>query len=212
MILISVFYKQRGEVVYAYKNILSPVDISGSQKFSEIFNWLQKNTPKDSAIYVLGEDINNLITIYTPDNIYFSTDAGLSLMSDVELENRWVIQHYFDPVNDKYVIDHEREIWANKFIETYQSKESRRKILQLITGKQYPDTVLINQTDVDRVVNQYKKIQSLGFEKALKTYSVDYIILDKSYNQYSKLVAEFNFYKFLDISKQIGDTVIYKVK
>ncbi len=208
---IFIFYKQRGEIIYTYKNISSPVDISSSQRLSSILKWLENNTPRDSSIYVLGQEINSAIPVYTHNNVYFSTDAGLSVMSDSEIENRWAIQHFFEPVDKIIVEKSQREIWINKFIETYQSRESRRKILQLITGKKYPENILTNEVFIDRVLDAHKIFKNIGFEKSLKTYSVDYLILDKSYNLYPRLVKEFKSYEFMILVEQIGDTMIYKI-
>ena len=47
-------------------------------------------------------------------------------MSDGELEDRWIIQNFFEDIKRDDIYGN-REIWANKFIDTYQNKESRRK-------------------------------------------------------------------------------------
>jgi hypothetical protein len=209
-ILFLILHKQKGEIIYSWKNIYSPVDIADLQKAAEPLNWLEKNTPKDSTLFVLAKNYDWMIPIYTDNNVYFNTNAGLSMMSDVELEKRWVIQHFFDSVSSKEIYGN-REIWTNKFIEKYKSTESRRKILQFITNNKYPETILMDSLYVDRVIKSYEEFRSMGFEKAIKTYAVDYIIIDKSYKQYDTLVDRFKNYHFLTPTVQFGDTLIYKV-
>lgn len=209
ILLCSVFYEQKNASLQAFKIIYSPKDSSSLQKHSLVIDWLNKNTPKDSVIYALGKDYNWVIPIYTDDNLYFNTNAGLSLISDVELENRWVILHFFDPIDFNYIQNNEREIWTNKFIEKYQSLESRRKILELITGKTYPKTAMMDEIYVERVLNTYKNFYKIGFEKTLKIYTVDYIIVDES--QFAKHSQAFKSYNFLNFLIKIGDISIYKV-
>ena len=207
----GIFYKQRGEILYALKIIVSPKDIGTTQNLGDVTTWLNDNTPGDSVAYVLGKDYIWAIPIYTRNNLYFNSNAGLSLMSDTELENRWVISRFFENIDENAVRKASREIWTNKFIETYQSKESRRKISEFITGNTYPETPLGDQSYIDRVLNAYNKYKNIGFEKAIKTYEVDYIVLDKSYEKYPEVVEKFKFYRFLTFLTQIGDTSIYKV-
>src|SRR3989338_8166289 len=207
----GIFYKQRGEILYALKIIVSPKDIGTTQNLGDVTTWLNDNTPGDSVAYVLCKDYIWAIPIYTRNNLYFNSNAGLSLMSDTELENRCVISRFFENIDENAVRKASREIWTNKFIETYQSKESRRKILKLIIGNAYPETPSGDQSYIDKVLNAYNKYKNIGFEKAIKTYEVDYIVLDKSYEKYPEVVEKFKFYRFLTFLTQIGDTSIYKV-
>ncbi len=211
VLFISILNKQEGEILQTFKNISNPIDISRIEKFGGTLSWLNDNTPKDSTVYVLGEEINAHIPIYTHNNVYFLGNAGLSLISDIEVENRWAILHFFDKVDEKYIKEQERGIWTNKFLETYQSLESRRKILQLITGKTYPETDMGDKFYIERTLNSYKHFQDLGFEKAIKTYAVDYVIVDEYQAQYKGLPERLKSYKFLTFLQKIEDVSIYKV-
>lgn len=203
-------YKQKGEIL-SLLEIISLTDISVTQNMSPALTWLQDNTPVDSAVYALGKNYNWAIPIYTHNNIYFSGNASLSMMSDDELENRWVIQKFFEDVKRDDVYG-SREIWTNKFIDTYQSKESRRKILQFLTGKKYPETVLMEQKYVDTVLDKYAKFKKEGFEKALKTYEADYILVDFGDEKYKNLEGKFKQYKFLTLMVRLGSVSIFEVK
>lgn len=211
VLLCLIFYKQRSEITYVVKNIYSPVNITNLQKYAELLNWLNQNTPKDSTVYILNESINLLIPIYTRNNVYFATYAGFSMVSDEELENRWAIKNFFNDVGENN-IKNNRDIWSNKFIDSYQSKESQRKIKQLITGNEYPQKILIEQIYIDRVLLKLEKFRQMGFEKALKTYKVDYVVLDTRDSNYSKLENTFEKFIFLELVTNLNDIVIYKVR
>ena len=133
------------------------------------------------------------------------------MMSDDELENRWVIQKFFEDVKEKDIRGN-RDIWTNKFIDTYQNKESRRKILQLITGRTYPETVLMEQEVIDAVLDKDAKFKKMGFEKALKTYEVDYVLVDFGDERYKNLAGKFKQYTFLSPQAEFNDVSIFKVK
>ncbi len=202
--------KQKGEFLYTLNKILHPIDIKSLQHLSGPLSWLNSNTPKDSSVYVLG-NLNWAIPIYTHNNVYFAANAGFSLMSDAELEDRWVIQKFFDQVKESDISTN-RDIWSNKFIDAYQNKESRRKILELITRKKYPESVLMDRRYIDRVLEKDRAFKALGFEKALKTYSADYLVLDTKDSRYLALDKVFRSSAFLEELARINDIVIYKVR
>ncbi len=212
LLCIIIGNRQKGEAIAVIRNIYKPVDITKLQDIGRVTQWLSQNTPPDSAVYALGENYFWAIPIYTSDNLYFAPNASLTMMSDLELENRWAIQHFFDDETESRVTQASREIWANKFIDSYQNKEVRRKILELITRKQYPENILMDESYPKRVFQIYKKNKEMGFEKALKTYSVDYILLDNSDKRYTSLEEKFNSFSFIKEVARFGDTIIYKIK
>ncbi len=209
LIFTFLLYKQKNEIIHAFKTIYSPADIRNLQKLNGPLVWLETNTPKDSALYVLG-NFNWAIPIYTDDNIYFAASAGFSLMSDEELENRWAIQHFFDNISSADISGN-RDIWSNKFIDIYQYKESQRKIKEFLTRKKYAPTVLMDKMFVERVLQKYNKFKTEGFEKALKTYKADYVILDSSDLRYKNLPEALKKYSFLVPAYKDGEIFIYKV-
>jgi hypothetical protein len=210
-LLLVVVYKQKGEIMASLNNVFHPTDISKSQDAWPVFDWLNENSSPNSVIYTLCGDCD-LLPVYTQDNFYQTAYAGMSLVSDDELENRWVIQNFWSDVNAKYMTDNERSIWLNKFVDTYQSSEVRRKILQFVTGRKYAETVLMDPKYIDEVLTKYKQFKQEGFEKAIKTYLVDYVILDTNNAGYNGLEEKFKKYPFLIWQAKINNFVIYKVQ
>jgi predicted transcriptional regulator with HTH domain len=202
---------QVGSIVAAVKNTHLPTDISAIQNEASPMEWLNTNTFPDSAIYTLGDNYDNLIPVYTKDNIYFRRSADIFLMSDDELENRWVIEHFFDVV-DKSVVYGNSDIWLDKYIDTYQNKEVRRKILQYITGKTYPEATLMDETSVNRVLQKYADFKKGGFEKALKTYIADYILIDLKDSKYQTVEKQLSSYSFLQSQIKTDSFEVFKVR
>jgi len=69
---------------------MTPKNMEAYQKIAEPIFWLNKNIEKDSTIYTLGDEYDWAIPVYTSGNVYFTNYAGVFLMLNDELENRWV--------------------------------------------------------------------------------------------------------------------------
>ena len=205
-------YWQKDDIKAAYMNIVASPDVSGLQNLMPIARWLNDNTPKDSAVYALGKNYNWLIPIYTHDNVYWTGAAEMYLMSDEELENRWVIQNLFNNIDGDVIKKNNSNIWLSKFVAGYQNQEVRRKILQFITGKEYPGTVSVDPKYIGRVLEKYQQFKNAGFEKALKTYAADYVLLDLNDERYREFENKFKEYSFLKLAAKIDGVVIFKVE
>ncbi len=209
--LAGVMYLQKNQLIYTARTLLVPKDMSKYQKIADPIFWLDKNIEKDSTIYTLGDEYDWAIPIYTSGNVYFTNYAGVFLMSNNELEDRWVVKHFYDKV-DRSVVYGNRDIWLDRFIDTYQSKEVRRKILEKVTGNKYPETELMDEASIQKVLNKYENFKKIGFEKVLKTFDADYVMFDYTDPKYKDLLAKFDKYPFLDRVYFDEVAVIYKVR
>ena len=134
------------------------------------------------------------------------------MISDDELENRWVIQNFFSPnIDREYVEKHSVEIWANKFIEQYQSQANRNKIISFFIGTKQAEAEFIPQEYINRVLAKVNFYKTLGFGKSLKQYSVDYILLDTNDAEYGYLAETLKQMPFLALVASIENHLIFKV-
>jgi hypothetical protein len=212
-----VAYKKRNDIfsVFSYKNALTQT--KRLQKISQAFSWLNNNTEPDSVIYMLGTSDDRLISVYTKNNLYFYGYAGLTLMSNDELEDRWVRQHIFNKnIDEDYIIRNNVSIWHLKYLATYQNKEVKRKMREFITGKKEDETVRVPSDSVQRVLEKYKNIKKQDPREALKKYQIDYIIIaasDENSNGegYDFLLEDIKKYDFIKPMTVINNYHIYKV-
>ena len=212
VMMVLIIYKQKDDIRGAFLNIVSPPDISSEQKLMPMADWFNKNIPKDSAVYILGEDLNWFLPVYTHNNVYWHYYQNMYLISDEESENRWLLQNFFNDINEDFVKSHQNEIWLTKFTASYQNQNVRQKILGSITGKKYLQSDLVPQKYIDRVLGKYQHFQKLGFEKSLKIYKVDYIILDTNDEKYKKLEDQFKKSNFLKLKTEVGNILIFELK
>ncbi|TSC70634.1 MAG: hypothetical protein CEO12_214 [Parcubacteria group bacterium Gr01-1014_46] len=211
-LLLVIIYKQKNDIVIPFKNIVYPPDITELQRISPALDWLNKNTETESVVYGLGGKYDVYVPIYTNNNVYLSWYTGMSLIPDNELENRWVIQHFWDDIDPEFVNESHRSIWINKFQDTYANKEVRRKIFEKLTGNKYPENVLLENKYVDTVLEKSAQYKKAGFEKSLKTYEVNYVILDTKDDRYKNLADKFKKYSFLLPMVEKNGFIVYKVE
>ena len=210
----GIFYKESGNLSSGFSSIINPVDLpmfKERQKLALVADWFNKNSPHDSAIYQLGASYAQFIPIYTYNNDFQNANAGVYLISDDELENRWVIQHFFTQgIDVKYIENNSVDIWTNKFIERFQNQQVRNKLIGFLTGKKIPDPEFIPQEYIGRVLDKVAAYQKLGFDKSLKQYSVDYILLDKNDSEYGALADKFKKMPFMSLYAEIDNNLIFK--
>jgi len=208
-------YKERDSMRFGLVGFMNPLNIEelkDQQRLADVADWFDKNSIHDSAILSLGKNYHGFIPTYTYNNDFQNANSGLFLISDDELENRWVIQNFFSPnIDREYVEKHSVEIWANKFIEQYQSQANRNKIISFFIGTKQAEAEFIPQEYINRVLAKVNFYKTLGFGKSLKQYSVDYILLDTNDAEYGYLAETLKQMPFLALVASIENHLIFKV-
>ena len=131
---------------------------------------------KDQVVYA-DDDLSAIIPIYTSDNVFYSADAELFFLTDKEVENRFIINHYFDTFTPEYVLSNQRSIFGGYYINQFghtRSEDFLKKLLHL----PYPPNQLLPQTVINSVISDAQKIQQNNLTTEIKTYKIDYLIWD----------------------------------
>lgn len=213
--LTGLLYKERAGVMSYLPGSADSADLTrlrNLQTLSPVAEWFEKHSDKDSAVLSFGKDYQWFIPAYTANNNFQSANAGLFLISDDELENRWAIQNFYKKgITAEYVKSHNVEIWANKFIERYQNEKIRNKIMNLV-GLGRPDDliVLIPEEYAAGVLAKVDFYRNQGFEKSLRQYSADYILLDKNDPEYGFLADIFRKNPTLSLTTEIENHLIFQ--
>ena len=215
LIISMLFYKSFDGVKLVFTLKTSPAYMLELQEERKIFDWLNANTQKDSAIYFLGKgDFGSNLPIYTDVNLYYGGLPTSFLVSDSELIDRWLRQNLFNnEINEAYLKDKNKtyKLLANRFIDNYQNKMVRRKIVKFFTGYNLPEPELAPQWYTDMLAQAYREMKKVSVEKALKKYEIDYILLDRKVEDNKRIEIELKKEKFLELIKEIDNIVIYKV-
>ena len=139
------------------------------QNERKIFDWLNANTQKDSVIYFLGKgDFGSNLPIYTNVNLYYGGLPTSFLVSDSEIIDRWLRQNLFnDEINEAYLKDKYKTytLLANRFIDNYQNKMVRRKIVRFFTGYIGLEPELVPQWYTDKLLQAYQEVKKLASKR-----------------------------------------------
>ncbi len=207
-----VFYKQYREVLSLWDNVSSEEEFYELQEKSEVFEWLNTNTKKDSVVYTLGENYDDLIPIYTNNRVYYNFYATLSIMPNSETENRWLNQQLFNPeMNQDFILDNQRDFWCNTYIDKYHFEENRRKIVSKLMSSNYIASKQFDEKLIEDLYGRYKAKLNSDPISIIKEYEVDYILLSLEYDYYSYVLEYLKNSKLVDQVININNVIIYKV-
>lgn len=210
VVLFILFYRQWSGIKMHTFTSLSAEKMTELQQMRPIFDWFNLDTQKDSVVLYFANDAH-LYPIYTHNNMYFGF-ASPFLISNNEIEERWVRQNMFnDKIDEKYVTENNRGIWVNDFLDKYQNKEVRRKVIRFLTGRKGQETEMLPKEYAERVFLKYKKVKDDGLEKALKKYEIDYILLNRKIEDNKMIEVMLRKEKFLEPIKEFDDVIIFKV-
>ena len=215
LIFSMLFYKSFDGVKLVFTLKTSPKHMLELQEQRKLFDWLNENTQKDAVVYFLGEGgFESNLPIYTDVNLYYGGLPTSFLISDSEIIDRWLRKNIFnDEINEAYLKDKNKTyaLLANRFIDNYQNKMVRRKIVRFFTGYDLSEPEISPQWYTDMVVGKYREVKKVSVETALKKYEIDYILLDRKIKDGNKIEAKLKKEKFLEPIKEIDNVVIYKV-
>lgn len=177
------------------------VDYQYYQNYSSIFDWLNRNTLKDSVVYS-DYHLSDFIPAFTHNNVYWSNSIQYNGATPLER----VFHNYFMYIRVNFNTDQDE---IRQYLQEHKAEVSYLvlsfKVIEAQCGGSrtcYSDDIL------DFLAEHYKKFLQLPLEKQLKKYKIDYLVWD--YNKYP------NIYLNLDeIFKEVyqrNNIFIYQIK
>lgn len=208
----SLFYLQAPSVRMTMATGVSKEEMENLQKLRPVFDWFNRNTLKDSVVlYLVGNKIN-LLPIYTHNNLYSFGYAGLFLIKNQELEERWIRQNLLNVEFNEEFIRKNLSSPSINFIPAYQNTRVRKKIIAFLIFKKYEEEKMIPDEFISKLVEEYKEAKQEGPEKTLKKYDLDYILLDLNVPENREIKEEISNYDFIKPLIEIENNLIYKVE
>lgn len=221
-IVLLLFFFVLSFLIYRHGNsVLASICVSdekikataSSQELSYVADWINFNALPDSSFLTFGANYSWLIPVYTHSNVFSIGYASFYLMSDEELEDRWIIENIFNKnFNAEYIVRKYRGFLGNKFLDEYQNKEVRRKIKEFVTGKKYNENILMPNEYIEKVLNKYNNYKNLSLKELFNMYSINYILIDMNNADSAEVASIFsNNTDFMEIVAEINNHRIYKV-
>ena len=134
-------------------------------------------------------------------------NASLFIISDEEVEERFVLNSFFEDFDENFVIKNERAIWGVRYIDRYGDAVRANKWRRIL-GLQLKDETRLPNNEVKIILAKAAEIKRDGFNEGLKKYQVDYFIWDKNKNPDWRL----NNQNFIESVFKNNNFVIYKIK
>jgi hypothetical protein len=119
LILSVMFYTQKYEIKLLLNQKITSESFRELQEYSNIFSWLNVNTPRDSVVYSLGGEHANLLPVYTHNKVYTNLYITIFPITDKEVRDRWLINNIFNlNINKEFVLRSEKELWMNRYVDS----------------------------------------------------------------------------------------------
>jgi len=201
--LISVFIVW-GILDYSQRVFGIDENVIYQQNYAAIFDWLNKNTAKDSVVYA-NADLSGLIPVYTADNVYYVREANLFFISDKEVLDRFILNNFFGKFDRDFVVENVRSIYGVRYIDAYGHAVQGNKLRKILGLRLEPEIYLPEEV-IEKVMVRADELQKEDFLKELKKSNIDYLIWDKTKNP-SWRIDEQKFKKVFSA----GDTIIFQM-
>lgn len=181
----------------------TPAEIN-QQRYAPVFEWLRRNTKPDEVVFA-NNAMSVLIPIYTANNVFFQSLAGLHFVSNGEVQERFVLNNFWDTFNPTYAVANRFNIWGAYYPTLYDHNQSKNKIRSWF-GLAEKEYVKYPPEAIDSFLRLAEKVQSQDFATQLKKYRVNYFVEDKKNDRWpiDKLL-------FLKPVFQTDDLLIYEV-
>ena len=133
------------------------------------------------------------------------------MLSNVEAEDRWLRQRWFDAEMDTTTLyERQRDFWGNRFIDTYQSIENRKKILAKLRREAYVPGEMVDAVEIERMYAQWVRVKSERFAEMLSGYTIDYILVGKDYPEREEALRVLNASPDVVLRTVINDEYIFE--
>lgn len=172
--IVGLFFVVRGIWIFAEQGIFVTRD-SQVYPAGPVIAWIDAHVARDQVVFA-DDDLADLIPAYTSANVWYARGANIFFISDAEVIDRMLINHYFDVIDRTWVIDHERSLFGVRYVDRYGHDVQENKLRRLLGMTEKP-IVPLPESAIASVLQRSEQIHRTSFEQNLKRYHVDFLIL-----------------------------------
>lgn len=184
--LLAVFAFTMFHTLYVFRETMS-LSTLAAQAYSEPLQWLNENTPMGSVIFA-DDAFSYYVPVLTDDFVLFQPDGGLYLMSDTELQDRYLASRMFDALS---LANIERDLrlyaGAGNALDAYMTKNRWSKLCRLLAFAQCPTlTDPVSYMGAPYFTDLYQRYQDVVLKdpvQVLTRFNVSYIVKDTAKDQ-----------------------------
>lgn len=142
-----------------------------------VLEWLQEHASTDEVVYA-EEDFAKIIPAYSSQNVFYARNANLFFMPESEVSERAILQNFRGSFSDEFIMDAERELFGQRYMNQYQHATLVQKVFGLI-GMEATLPERLPQSAVEEVRATVARLRSMPFSEAISSYRVDYFVVNK---------------------------------
>ncbi len=173
--------------------------VTSFERAMPLFNWIDHSTTKDDVVMFIPASLSGAIPIYTSANVYFSNGARLYFVSDEELIDRFIVNHFFTKIDEDLIRRNQRALAGVYDIDVAGHAKQGNKLRRLLGLK--PKAVEPFPVSLPvRVREREKELRAMGFEPALKRFRIDYIVWDRFAEPTAPLATLLSLTKVAEVS------------
>ncbi|MDO8558591.1 MAG: hypothetical protein Q7S09_05445 [bacterium] len=176
------------------------------QRYRPALDWLASAIGRDDVV-LANETLSALIPMYTAANVLFDRNANHFFVSDKEVRERFLLNHYFDAVDENFLRARERSLWGVQYIDAgghARQQNKLRKLLRLPL-KSVP---VLPVDEIEGALSSFRELQERSFEAELRRYNVRWIVWDVMHDPHW---AEANSLSFLDMVQEVDGVAIFRL-
>jgi len=171
------------------------------QNYSYIFNWLNKNTSKDSVVYS-DYYLSDYIPAFTHNNVYWSGSVKNNPNTPIER----VFHNYFVYIKVNFNTDEEE---IRQYLQEYKDEVGCMVLsFEIIEAQCGGSRTCYSDEILDFLAEEYKRFLQLPLEEQLKRYRIDYLVWN--YNKYPNIYIDLE--RFFESVFEYQGIIIYKIK
>ena len=175
-------------LVWCAPFVLSPYIYAEKQKgstdaYTPIIEWLNENAEPEEVVYA-PEELASFIPAYTAQNVFYARAANFGFMPNQEVIDRFIIQNYRAGFTEAFIIENERLLFGQQYVNAYNHALQKQKFLKLF-GISVDLPERIPAEAIARVQSRAAELQSQPLSSLLAPYRTDYLILPMGQNPLS---------------------------
>jgi hypothetical protein len=146
--------------------------------YAPVIVWLKENGEPEAVVYA-HENLAKIIPAYTAQNVFYARNANLFFMPESEATERAIIQNFRGSFDDAFIMDAERELFGQRYMNRYQHALQWQKVfgwfgISIEVPERIPEAVKAS------LRARLAELTSQAFEKAIDPYRIDYFVVDKA--------------------------------
>ncbi len=178
------------------------------QRGHAVMSWLDGHIRRDEVVYA-DQNLSLLIPVYTSGNVLYNRNANLFFISNEENQARFLLNSYFDPVDEDFIRANERSLFGVRYLDADGHARQQNKIRNLL-GVDPKPLGGIPRKEIEQVLEKFGELQRGDFAELLQKYHVKWLVWDSVQNPGWSAVERMPF--LVEAAKIEGGFTIFRLK